>query len=974
MAGTAAPDDLTIAGQAPDDDQTTKPSPTDMGSDLAGTVSQFQPEQSRGGISMVSAGAHGDANLIAGQPIGGHANVGGLEAVSDPPLAGDIALPNASPAGCGLDVQVYDLNAEGERQGDRFELRGTTSNVDRFSGRCRDVERMGSEALIRFRAPVAGRWSIRSVGTADGFDTIVYARSQCIDESTEVDCNDDIAAGEILESRIDIELEVDQEVFIIVDHFEGLRVDRFTLRVEPIRANPTPTFTGGTYIVNSERRTVALALHGSDAGRDISAARLRIRNDQGMPVGNLGDAGLFVTFDRIGFQISSRLETANSDDITGWIIISPGYDLDLDDFIHFDAQLVDSDGQSSPWRRLELGAQEVVGDDDFCNDVSRLCRTGRLCIPDENGHFRCQAADAAPSCPDTWTVSPLRPAPDGSISVEGTNVDSTVNWRGRCGGGGGPTVYSYTAPNAGTFLFRADGLADGTDPVLYLRNHCQYAVGLDGADIACNLDRDANDTGATVAATLYAGERIFIYVDSSMEGVDANRDGIIETYRRTGQGPYRLTVVPASPPTLIMADASFNRLSSGLALQLQWRDSESDAVQAGLAFIDADGQELPLLADATGTMRTTGYLALPDIEEVANGFSTNLLIDLNDQFELALDLDLVAGLKVHMRDISALTSESFLVNFAAPPIVGDDNPCDPLHVQNRCRHDGQACIAQDGRNGEPQCVPASAPTIESAILVQDWRGGEQVIGVRARGRDDERNTLGLIMDLYDDEMGFLRSISFPFPNRTMGPGDAFIGSGTFVVGDRLPRHFDTLQASLYDTTSRISESIEIELGRPAELNLDERCLTTSIMGRCTWPALCLPDGVINTCQSTDVGCPDEWRVTSLTRADADATRHWSGIAQVQDVPIDSPGLCGGQPSVNIGIFELTVPEDGLITCDARVADGLRPVIYARSHCGVSEHISELICRSTRLNTGRPDARPKNSVFRPFESANLHFRG
>ncbi|MEE2785843.1 MAG: hypothetical protein VX589_00790 [Myxococcota bacterium] len=867
---------------------------------------------------------------------GGH-SMGGL------PVDDSTETPNERVMPCGDEIRVYDINVEGQRIGTRYEWTGTTSTMDNFQGSCTDEATSGSEAIAAFRAPSSGAWSIRTLDAPGAFDTVIYARSDCQDNPSELACNDDVATGQLLQSRLVLDLVEGQDILIFIDHFNGLSADSFTLHIEPAIDNPTPILEEGLYIVDTDRRTAALRLRGHDDARDVYAARVRIRDPAGALVGNIGGNGLVVFMNRIGYQVSSRLEWDDGGRLTAWVTLTLGPETNMNDFFEFEAQLLDRDGQVSAWQTLSPGVAENVADGDACDDVTLVCHRDQICVPDGARMWRCQDGDAAPRCPEDWTITALQPDDDGVVNVEGNNVDSTIQWSGQCGGGGGPDVYRYTAQTDGTLLFKADGIGDETDPVIYLRQFCQYAVGPSGTDHACNTDRSSTDTGATVSMALRTGEHVFIYVDSNFEGVDVDGDGRDDQYRRRGEGPYRLTVEPASPPNLERASASFNRLTTGFAMRLHWTDRDADVVEAGVIFVDRHGNALPMLTEVDGETTTTGFIQLTEVVEREDIFSAEIAIDLSEQFNLILDLDRVAAIQVFVRDASGLSSSRRAVELTAPPVMADGARCDPKLVQNRCPDDRQVCAIQLGVADTPRCVSASAPIIESATIIRGWQNGVRAIGVHVIGEDEERNAQGLILDFYDRDGTLFLSRAFALPSISTINGDVFNGSGTLIVNETLPDDFETMRVSLYDSTALVSASILGQIDDPSPIPLGEPCLPNSLLARCVSPALCLPNAVLNRCQMVQSTCPAEWAVTPLTRVDDGPLQGWSAIARAQPVPIDTLASCGRQVPSPTAIFSVSLDVDTVLTCRVDRAPVHRPVFYARSHCGVDHSSAELAC-------------------------------
>ena len=87
-------------------------------------------------------------------------------------------------------------------------------------------ERVTGQAVVAWRAPEAGTYTIDTEGSA--FDTVLYLRRGCDPDGTpgeefffEDACNDD-AAGIMPQSRVEVDLMADQVILIVVDSKPGL--------------------------------------------------------------------------------------------------------------------------------------------------------------------------------------------------------------------------------------------------------------------------------------------------------------------------------------------------------------------------------------------------------------------------------------------------------------------------------------------------------------------------------------------------------------------------------------------------------------------------------------------------------------------------------------------------------------------------------------------------------------------------------
>ena len=81
----------------------------------------------------------------------------------------------------------------------------------------------GAEVAFRFVAPEPGLWRfLAAAADPDApFDTVLYARTACLDAETEVDCNDDLDFPARTDSRVIVELAEGEAVFLVVDAYAG---------------------------------------------------------------------------------------------------------------------------------------------------------------------------------------------------------------------------------------------------------------------------------------------------------------------------------------------------------------------------------------------------------------------------------------------------------------------------------------------------------------------------------------------------------------------------------------------------------------------------------------------------------------------------------------------------------------------------------------------------------------------------------
>ena len=90
----------------------------------------------------------------------------------------------------------------------------------------------GPEVALRFQAPRQGLWSFDTGGSQNGYDTVLYLRSDCRQQRSELECNDD--AGGRTTSRLELDLNAGQTVYVFVDGFGQNDAGSWTLTIETV--------------------------------------------------------------------------------------------------------------------------------------------------------------------------------------------------------------------------------------------------------------------------------------------------------------------------------------------------------------------------------------------------------------------------------------------------------------------------------------------------------------------------------------------------------------------------------------------------------------------------------------------------------------------------------------------------------------------------------------------------------------------
>jgi hypothetical protein len=394
---------------------------------------------------------------VGGEPVGGEP-VGG-EPVGGEPVGGGEPPPRFE---CGRGVLVFDLNAEGTPANGGFALEGQTSDTDEFFGSCTPEMSVGSEAVVKFTAPSAGFWTATSAGSE--LDTIMYALSDCNDGFTEIPgaCNDDANAEEQT-SRILLDLEADEVVYIFIDQFDGEGAETFQFSIEPVTSAP-PVINSVEAFVNPEVPSVGWIVRGQDAEGDATRFRLGLIGADGAPVQlsqdtNELEAGLVGEVD---FQ-TAVLNEDGTFELTGSLVFNPN----LPALSDLTFAVGDEIGL---WSETSTAALEVTDVErargDGCDPALARdrCPEADVCLDrDRDAAFTCEVATA----PTVATAVATYNAETNAFSVRVTGTDpenDAVGIRFRTYDAEGAEVFLGDAPGeVGSGFARSVGVDGNID-------------------------------------------------------------------------------------------------------------------------------------------------------------------------------------------------------------------------------------------------------------------------------------------------------------------------------------------------------------------------------------------------------------------------------------------------------------------------------------------------------------------------------
>jgi len=186
---------------------------TDAGEDDAGHVDAGDP------IDAVDGGTAADA----GRPDAGVVDAG-TAADAGSPDAGDVdagPLPPAAQACVDAELLVHDVGVQ----------RTTDGNANLFAGSCVQA---GPDGVFRFVTGADVVDVVAYVDSTDDDDLGIYVRSACEDDGTELQCADNVAAGNV-EFVTLTDVAAGTELFVFVDGFRADDVGSFEVGVYEVR-------------------------------------------------------------------------------------------------------------------------------------------------------------------------------------------------------------------------------------------------------------------------------------------------------------------------------------------------------------------------------------------------------------------------------------------------------------------------------------------------------------------------------------------------------------------------------------------------------------------------------------------------------------------------------------------------------------------------------------------------------------------
>jgi len=571
--------------------------------------------------------------------------------------------------------------------------------------------------------------------------------------------------------------------------------------------------------------------------------------------------------------------------------------------------------QSEPYS-FERAAPEAATD--FCDPhrTINFCESG-LC-----NDFVCVEEPEA-ACPAGWEVIDLNAQEDWSHqgSTEGSE---TYTNGGSCGGGSPQNIFSFTALEAGEYLFTTSTAGDD-DTLIYLRDHC--AIEDVEAELACNDDYRENSYTSQINVSLEAGQSVFLFVDgyNGSEG--------------PWSGGYSLEVEASSPPSIeeleaYLSDESPDQL---LAVRGSGFDPNDDVEYFRLNLLDESGA--PIAEEALEASFAGADHA--DLQSDGGGNYHFVIL------EMIQDPSIVQ-VQLQLGDGSGLWSESMAVEIEPAPIVAPGEACQLGFI--RCEGETRCLPSTDLPEGEEltefSCQippPDPVPVLEEALLYRDLESGFFTIYIEGRDGDEDLNSMRF--QFFNAEgMEMLRTpLQFELSHVIFEEGvfKAWFQSLSFDIANEAVAGF----VIAIDAEGNQSESVDLQ-NATAEAATDfcdpSRIINFCELGLCH-NFLCVED--------LEPGCPTGWEVLDLN-----AQEGWSYEGSTLGSEIYAEGgSCGGGSSQNV--FSFTAPSTGDYIFTTTIEDEDDTVLYIRDYCEVADFNAEIACNddysqthySSRLN-------------------------
>jgi hypothetical protein len=804
------------------------------GEPVGGAVACDYPLPGR--LPSVEPGGEGGAG---GEPVGGGQGEGGAL----PPPVGEVF-------GCDA---PGDLTAALDPDG-TYSVSGSTAGAaGTQSGECGGN---GPESVFAFTAPSAGTWKFTTQlrGEGESYDTVLYVRTGCDDVASELTCNDD--AGN-LQSAVSVLLEAGQTVFVFVDSY-GADGGPFTLTATPFTADlaegaacPVDGFSGAcaeglTCLAGDEAGIGACAVPVAptvesgelyyDPATTVLAVRLSGQDLDGDLAGtsfNVFDAdGNVIPLDPFGFGFPVQFDFQSIEHVDGQYTATLVWTSGVVGIAAAEFGVYDRNNAAESETPITLEAMappaaEVGGECDPQGGFS-TCAAGALCDAAPEAPVG-TCVEGVAECPAEYEANALVLDGCGVARFDGTLDGATDKVTTSCGTEEerGDHVFTFTAPEAGDYVFQVWSVDPAANLTIDIRRFCGsralasvVGCGTISAPVAIQLP-----------VPLAAGETISAIVESTS----------------AWQGAFSVGVYAAHAPTAADATVVYNDAAGSIGVTINGADVDGDVVGFGLAIFDVDGMPI-VAADEAGGLIDLGV----DPSELTWQDDGSVVFRGGRFFNgEAPPFETIGAIAVDLFDATGLRSAQLQAEIVPPGVLEPDAACDLSGAFDVCP-DGTVCqdTTDDGAVN-PTCAGVNAPVLDSAAVFIN--AATLGFGLTMAGSDVEGDVVGATVTILDadgvDLFGETVSLE-AFEEELTQPGDGTFAARMVRV---LPAEFPAdlialVQVGAIDATGLESERVDVVPSVPAALGDLAVCEAPEAFEACPAGWVCVDpeaDGVTN---------------------------------------------------------------------------------------------------------------------------------
>lgn len=381
----------------------------------------------------------------------------------------------------------------------------------------------------------------------------------------------------------------------------------------------------------------------------------------------------------------------------------------------------------------------------------------------------------------------------------------------------------------------------------------------------------------------------------------------------------------APTPTAQLTEVRCSAERGSLGLTLEGTLAGEPVARFTLGLLGAEGAPLPF---------DGGALAV-DLDPYGphTDFSTDgELFTLTASRAVAAPVEQLAAITIRVEDAAGQLAEAEAPCQPPAPLAPGAEGCDPLGAFTRCA-EGERCAPDD------RCQPAEAPQLIEAAAALDLDA--PALAVRVLATDADGDLAAARVTLRRADGGALLGGALRVPLLSLETPDGLAGQGGGLLPDLGALWADAVAADLtvVDETGLESASARVVVGRPAPLQVGDRCDPLEAFSRCPDGAACASaDGAPLSpaaCVPTPTACPEGWAV-GAPLMDGPGAWRLDGLIEAEGL-LTAPGSCAAGPGQAVARFE--PPAAGRYR--ARLSGGGR--LIARTACALPAPRFEVGC-------------------------------